>query len=107
MKKKKIHNYTTNKVQIFFDSDEYNSDDEILEKIQMEKNSDYEENSNKEILEKIQIKKIVMKRTLLKKILVKKILVKKIQAKKILMQKIKYYYKLPDYRRNCYLTNQK
>ena len=57
LKKKKIHNYITNKVQIFFDSDEYNSDDEILEKIQMEKNSDYEENSNKEILEKIQIKK--------------------------------------------------
>ena len=48
IKEKKSHNYITDDVEISSDSDE-----EILEKIQMEKNSDYEKNYD----EKIQIKK--------------------------------------------------
>ena len=52
IKEKKGHNYITDDVEISSDSDE-----EILEKIQMEKNSDYEENYDEKILEKIQIKK--------------------------------------------------
>ena len=52
IKEKKSHNYITDDVEISSDSDE-----EILEKIQMEKNSDYEKNYDEKILEKIQIKK--------------------------------------------------
>ena len=50
---KKINNYITDDVEISSDSDE----ETLSEKIQMEKNSDYEENSDEEILQKIQIKK--------------------------------------------------
>ena len=57
IKDKKIHNYIAHDVEISSDSDEENSYEEIHEKIQMEKNSDYEENSDEEILQKIQIKK--------------------------------------------------
>ena len=52
IKEKKSHNYIIDDVEISSDSDE-----EILEKIQMEKNSDYEKNYDEKILEKIQIKK--------------------------------------------------
>ena len=52
IKEKKSHNYITDDVEISSDSDE-----ETLEKIQMEKNSDYEKNYDEKILEKIQIKK--------------------------------------------------
>ena len=57
IKDKKIHNYIADDVEISSDSNQENSYEEILEKIQMEKNSDYEENSDEEILQKIQIKK--------------------------------------------------
>ena len=68
IKERKIHNYITDDLEISFDSDE-------------------------EILDKIQIKKILMKKILVKK--------------KILMKRSKYYRKLPDYRRNYYLTHKK
>ena len=42
VEEKKIHNYIIADVEISSDSDE----ETMLEKIQMEKNSDYEENSN-------------------------------------------------------------
>ena len=53
VEEKKIHNYIIADVEISSDSDE----ETMLEKIQMEKNSDYEENSNEEILEKIPTEK--------------------------------------------------
>ena len=62
LKKKQIHNYISDNVEISSDSEG--------------------ENSNEEILEIIQIKKFLMKKILEKKILVKKILVKKILTKK-------------------------
>ena len=51
LKEKKIHNYITDEVEISSD------EEDLLEKIQMEKNSDYEENPDKEIMEKIQMEK--------------------------------------------------
>ena len=51
----KIHNYIIDDVEISSNSDE----ETLLKKIQMEKNSDYEENSNEEILEKISTEKIL------------------------------------------------
>ena len=50
---KKINNYITDDVEISSDSDE----ETLSEKIQMEKNSDYEENSDEEIMKKSQTKK--------------------------------------------------
>ena len=50
---KKNHNYITDDVEISSDSDE----EPLSEKIQMEKNSDYEENSDEEIMKKSQTKK--------------------------------------------------
>ena len=51
LKEKKIQNYITDEVEISSD------EEDLLEKIQMEKNSDYEENPDKEIMEKIQMEK--------------------------------------------------
>ena len=51
LKEKKIHNYITDEVEISSD------EEDLLEKIQMENNSDYEENPDKEIMEKIQMEK--------------------------------------------------
>ena len=48
-----------------------------------------------------------MKKSLTEKIIVNKILMNKILIKKILIKKIKYYQKLPNYRRNFYLTHKK
>ena len=53
IKEKNIHSYIIDDVEISSDSDE----ETLLEKIQMEKNSDYEENSHSEILEKNQMEK--------------------------------------------------
>ena len=53
VKEKKIHNYFIDDMEVFSDSDKEN----LLEKIQLEKNSDYEENSHEKILEKIQTEK--------------------------------------------------
>ena len=78
--KKKRDNYITDNAEICSDSDEDNSDEEIIEKIQTKK------------------------KILMKKILVK-ILVKKVLVKKSLMKK--YYQKLLDYGRNYYLANKK
>ena len=50
---KTIHNQITHDVEISSDSDE----EPLSEKIQMEKNSDYEENSDEEIMKKSQTKK--------------------------------------------------
>ena len=50
---KKINNYITDDVEISSDSDE----ETLSEKIQMEKNSDYEENSDEKIMKKSQTKK--------------------------------------------------
>ena len=50
---KKLHNYITDDAQISSDSDE----EDLLQKTQIEKNSDYEENSNEEIMEKIKMEK--------------------------------------------------
>ena len=50
---KKINNYITDDVEISSDSDE----ETLSEKIQMEKNSDYEENYDEEIMKKSQTKK--------------------------------------------------
>ena len=50
---KKLHNYITDDVQISSDSDK----EDLLEKISIEKNSDYEENSDEEIMEKIKMEK--------------------------------------------------
>ena len=50
---KKINNYITDDVEISSDSDE----ETLSEKIQMEKNCDYEENSDEEIMKKSQTKK--------------------------------------------------
>ena len=50
---KKNHNYITDDVEISSDSDE----EPLSEKIQMEKNSDYEENSDEKIMKKSQTKK--------------------------------------------------
>ena len=80
LKKKKIYNYITDNAEICSDSDEDNSDEEIIEKIQTKK-------------------KILMKK-ILAKIVVKKILVKKSLMKK-------YYQKLPDYGRIYYLAHKK
>ena len=52
VKEKKIHKSVIHDVEIS-DSDE----ETLSEKIQMGKNSDYEENSDEEILEKIQMEK--------------------------------------------------
>ena len=52
IKERKIHNYIIDGVEISSDSDE-----EVLEKIHMEKNSNYEKSSDEEILEKIQTEK--------------------------------------------------
>ena len=51
LKEKKIQNYITDEVEISSD------EEDLLGKIQMEKNSDYEENPDKEIMEKIQMEK--------------------------------------------------
>ena len=64
IKETKIYNYITNDLEISSGSDETI----LLEKIQIEKSSDYEEKSDEEILKKIQTKKILMKKTLIKKI---------------------------------------
>ena len=56
LKEKKIHNYITDEVEISSD------EEDLLEKIQMERNSDYGENSDKEIMEKIQMEKVLMKK---------------------------------------------
>ena len=53
VKEKKIHDYTIDDVDISSDSDEQ----ALLEKIQMEKNPDYEENSDEESMEKSQVGK--------------------------------------------------
>ena len=53
IKEKNIHSYIIDDVEISSDSDE----ETLLEKIQMGKNSDYEENSDEEILEKIEMEK--------------------------------------------------
>ena len=53
LKKKKIHKYITDDVEISPDSDK----ESLFKKIQMEKSSDYEENSESEILKKIQMEK--------------------------------------------------
>ena len=51
IKGKKIPKYISDDIEISSDSDEENSDEEILIKtIQIEKNCDYEENSDEEIL---------------------------------------------------------
>ena len=51
IKEKKIPKYITDDIEISSDSNEENSDEEILIKtIQIEKNCDYEENSDEEIL---------------------------------------------------------
>ena len=50
---KTIHNQITHDVEISSDSDE----EPLSEKIQMEKNFDYEENSDEEIMKKSQTKK--------------------------------------------------
>ena len=80
IKEKKSYNYITDNAEICSDSDEDNSDEEIIEKIQTKK------------------------KILMKKILVK-ILVNKVLVKKSLMKK--YYQKLLDYGRNYYLANKK
>ena len=59
VKEKKIHNYITDDIEISSDSDEGNSD--------------------KEILEKVQIKKIVAKKILVRRILVENFLTEKIK----------------------------
>ena len=61
IKEKKFHKYIIDDVEIYCDSDE----EILLEKIQMEKNSNYEENSE-EILEKMMVEKNLMKKILLK-----------------------------------------
>ena len=48
-----FHNYILDNVEISSDADE----EDLLEKIQMDKSSDYEENSHEEIMEKIQMEK--------------------------------------------------
>ena len=53
VKEKKIHKSVIHDVEISSDTDE----ETLSEKIQMGKNSDYEENSDEEILEKIQMEK--------------------------------------------------
>ena len=53
IKETKIYNYITNDLEISSSSDETI----LLEKIQIEKSSDYEEKSDEEILKKIQMKK--------------------------------------------------
>ena len=65
IKEKKIPKYIIDDVKFSSDSNEENSNEgTLLEKSQMEKNSDYEENSNEEILERLQreknLKKILM-----------------------------------------------
>ena len=51
---------------------------------------------------------LILMRIFLTKYRSRKILMKKIlRKKKILMKKNKYYQKLPDYRRNYYLTHKK
>ena len=53
LKKKKIPKYIIDDIEISCDTNEENSDEEtLLDKIQAEKNSDYEENSDEEILKK-------------------------------------------------------
>ena len=70
LKKTKIPKYIIDDIEISCDTNEENSDEEtLLNKIQAEKNSDYEENFDKEILKK----KIKRKNILMKKILAKKI----------------------------------
>ena len=61
-KEKKIPKYIIDNIEISSDFNEYNSD---------------EENTDVEILKKIKYRKILMKKTLVKKILVKEILMKK------------------------------
>ena len=51
VKEKKIYNCIIEDVEISFD------EEDLLEKIQMDKNSDYEENSDEDIMEKIQMEK--------------------------------------------------
>ena len=51
VKEKKIHNYITEDVEIS------SNEGDLLEKIQMEKYSDYEENSDEEIMGKIHMEK--------------------------------------------------
>ena len=123
-----IHNYILDDVEISSESDE----EDLLEKIQMKKNSECEENSEEEILEKIQLKKILIKKIKVFayththththkkdiKIFLKK---KKIEGKKARersqtfskdkKEKGDHYYlerkkKLPDYRRNYYLKHE-
>ena len=53
IREKNIHKCIIDDIEISFDSDEKT----LLEKIQMEKNSDCEEKSNEEILKKIQMEK--------------------------------------------------
>ena len=50
IKKKKINNYITEDVESY-ESDEDNSDEEILQKIQTNKNSDEEDSSEKDFIE--------------------------------------------------------
>ena len=58
IKEKKIPKYIIDDVKFSSDSNEENSNEgTLLEKSQMEKNSDYEENSNEEILERLQTEK--------------------------------------------------
>ena len=47
VKERKIHSYIIDDLEIW----SFDSDDGLLEKNQMEKNSDYEENSNEGIME--------------------------------------------------------
>ena len=51
VKEKKIYNCIIEDVEISFD------EEDLLEKIQMDKNSDYEENSDEDIMEKVQMEK--------------------------------------------------
>ena len=63
IKEKKFQKFIID-VEIYCDSDE----EILLKKIQMEKNSNHEENSDEEILEKIMMEKNLIKKILLKKI---------------------------------------
>ena len=81
IKEKKIHNYITGDAEIS-DYDQDNSDDKILEKITIKKNSDEEDSSEKDSSKEDS------------------------DEKKFFLYTNKYHRNLPEHRRNYYLPHK-